>query len=299
MGNSYKAKGDNTYIEWIKHLEYVEKTIANLLLEIFEKNIGIDPLEEVITNRTVDELEFYHINDPDLKRLEIEEIKRQITKLSHKVATKYSLRYKKAKHGHIDMRRTIHNALKTDGIPIYLKYHRKIINKPELVLLCDVSQSVEIFSEFMLQLVYTIQNKFRSVRSFLFVDIIDEATSYFQNDDIAQALVEAFGHVQFSYSDISDFGRVFNIFSNKYLSKISPKSTVFILGDARNNGYPSDKEYLEKITQHVKKTIWLNPQPRDEWNKLDSIMNVYAPYCDQVFECCNMNQLKEVMEGIL
>lgn len=284
---------DYTYSQWVERLAYLEKTIEELLEEIFVRSFGESALEEIAFSANLREREFYRLN-----QLEVEEIRKRITKLARKLATKYASRYCRAKHGRIDLRRTVRHALMTKGTPIHLKYQEKIIRKPELVLLCDVSGSVAIFSEFMLQLVYTIQNRFRAIRSFLFVDVVDEVTEYFLNRDIEQALQKAFTKAYFSYSGFSDYGKVFTIFVNKYLAEISPKSTIIILGDARNNWRPDEREFLKKIKEHVRKILWFNPQPQCAWDTEDSIMSIYAPYCHQIFECRNLKQLENVIETI-
>ncbi|NPV28303.1 MAG: VWA domain-containing protein [Firmicutes bacterium] len=285
---------DATYTRWLEHLAYLENRIKELLEEFFVKNFGLEALEEIALSANLKEKEFHRLN-----QLEIEEIRKRITKLARKLASKYARRYRRAKRGEIDLRRTVRQAMLSGGTPIRLKYRKKVISKPELVLLCDVSGSVAVFSEFMLQLVYTIQNRFRAVRSFLFVDVIDEVTDYFLKQDLEEALHEAFSKAYFSYSGFSDFGKVFTIFANKYLPGVSPKSTVIILGDARNNWRPDEREFLQKIAERVRKVLWFNPQPQSGWDTEDSIMRIYAPYCRQVFECRNLKQLEDVIEAIL
>ncbi|MDH7578776.1 MAG: VWA domain-containing protein [Bacillota bacterium] len=285
---------DLTYTRWRDCLSYLENKIRELLEELFVKKFGREALEEIASSANLKEKEFYRLN-----QLEIEEIRKRITKLARKLASKYARRYRRAKRGEIDLRRTVRQALLTGGTPIRLKYRKKVLSKPELVLLCDVSGSVAVFSEFMLQLVYTIQNRFRAVRSFLFVDVIDEVTDYFVKRDIEEALHEAFSRAYFSYSGFSDFGKVFTIFANKYLFGVSPKSTIIILGDARNNWRPDEREFLQKIAERSRKVLWFNPQPQNAWDTEDSIMRIYAPYCRQVFECRNLKQLEDVIEAIL
>ncbi len=285
---------DVTYTKWLDCLTYLENKIKELLEAFFVQNFGQDALEEIAIFANLREKEFYRLN-----QVEVDEIRKRITRLARKLASKYARRYRRSKRGEIDLRRTVRQALLTGGTPIRLKYRRKVISKPELVLLCDVSGSVAVFSEFMLQLVYTIQNRFRAVRSFLFVDRIDEVTEYFLKRDIEEALQEAFSKAYFSYSGFSDFGKVFTIFTNKYLAGVSSKSTIIILGDARNNWRPDEKEYLQKIADQVRKVLWFNPQPQNCWDTEDSIMRIYAPYCRQIFECRNLKQLEEVIEAIL
>lgn len=190
-------------------------------------------------------------------------------------------------------------ALITGGTPMRLKYRKRVISKPELVLLCDVSGSVALFSDFMLQLVYTIQNRFSYVRSFLFVNTIDEVTEDLKNKNIQEGLESAFAKARYAMSPFSDYGRVFCEFEEKYLTGISPQSTLLILGDARNNYNHDEKEHLQKIQEHVRRVLWFNPQPKKHWDAEDSIISIYATYCRQVFECRNLKQLEEAIEAIL
>lgn len=282
------------YLRWQDCLSYLEEYIESQLEDLFVKKYGKEALEEIAAAANIREKEF-----SKLDQQQILEIRKRIGKLARRLATKYARRYRRAKHGEIDLRRTAREALITGGTPIRLKYKKKVISKPELVLLCDVSGSVALFSDFMLQLVYTIQNRFTYVRSFLFVNTIDEATEYFKNNDIQEALDLAFAKARYAMSPFSDYGRVFRHFAEKYLPIISPQCTLIILGDARNNYNRDEQEYLQKIEEHVRRIVWFNPQPREAWNTEDSIMNIYAPYCRQVFECRNLKQLEEVIEAIL
>ncbi len=282
------------YDRWLTNLGWLEGRIEQLLEERLVSLFGAEALDDIATAANLKEKEFYRLDN-----LEMEEIRRRISRLARKLASKYARRYRRAKRGEIDMRRTARQALLTGGTPVRLRYRRKKISKPELTVLCDVSGSVAVFSEFMLQLVYTIQNRFRAVRSFLFVDVVDEATLYFKNEDIEAALGEAFAKAYFSYSGFSDYGRVFTMFANNYLAEIDPRSTLIILGDARNNWRLDERDYFQKIAAHVRRILWFNPQPRDNWDREDSIMRIYAPYCRQVFECRNLRQLEDLIEAIL
>lgn len=287
---------DPVMAKYIERLEYVEQNIEEML-EQYKEHVDAGEQEEAGRLPVVEEIEFYRLDSLDVKQQEINEIKRRIDKLARKLATRYSRRYRKAKHGKIDLQRTMKSAFSTGGIPIHLRHRVKKVRKPDLILLCDVSRSVAPFSEFMLQLVYALQNKLSSVRTFLFVDIIDEVTEYFSGEDYEEAIKEAFNGADFSRTGVSDFGKIFSIFVAKYISEVPRSSTMMILGDARNNLYPSRDEYLETISRHVKRLIWLNPQPREEWDQEDNIMSTYAPYCQYVFECRNLKQLEEFINA--
>ena len=288
------------YPEYYKRLHYVEDTMLKLLVELFNENGQQNETDEYLDRADPREMDLYHLSIDDLHHIEVEQMRQCISKLARKISSRYSLRYKRAKRGNIDLRRTIQHAFSNSGgIPMKLRHKDRIISRPEIILICDVSESVANFSQFMLQLVYTIQNRFNFVRSFLFVDLIDEATSYFQDNDVEQAIGNALNRAKYSSGVFSDYGRVFDIFVQKYLPGISRRSTVIILGDARNNNFPTYGRSFEKIAEHVKKVVWLNPQLKEEWYSKDNIMDVYEPLCDQVFECKNLIQLERAMEELV
>ena len=288
------------YPQYYKRLKYVEDTMLKLLVELFNENGEQNDTEEYLDRADPREMDLYHLSLDQLNDIEIEQMRRFISKLARKISSRYSLRYKRAKRGNIDLRRTIQHAFSTSGgIPINLQHKERIISRPEMILICDVSESVANFSQFMLQLVYTIQNRFNFVRSFLFVDLIDEATPYFKENDVEHAIANALNRARYSSGVFSDYGRVFDVFVHKYLPGISRRSTVIVLGDARNNHFPTYGKSFEKIAEHVKKVVWLNPQPKDEWYSKDNIMDVYEPLCAQVFECRNLKQLEKAMEELV
>lgn len=285
---------ETVYLSWLDCLAYLSDYIESQLEDIFVREYGLEMLDEIADAANIREKDFVKLDS-----LQIQEIRKRISKLARKLATKYARRYRRAKHGKIDLRRTVKEALITGGTPMRLKYRKRVISKPELVLLCDVSGSVALFSDFMLQLVYTIQNRFSYVRSFLFVNTIDEVTEYFKNKNIQEALDLAFAKARYAMSPFSDYGRVFCEFEEKYLSGISPQCTLIILGDARNNYNYDEKERLQKFQEHVRRILWFNPQPKKNWDTEDSIMSIYSSYCRQLFECRNLKQLEEVIEAIL
>lgn len=295
-----KSGFDDQLTVYSERLQFVEETIRKILLEIFEQRVGMDVVkEQALGSANVEEMDFYCLDKADCYGAEIAEIRRRISRLAQKLASKKSRRYRRAKKGRVDLRRTIGASVSTGGVPVCLKYRRRATGKPELVLLCDVSRSVALFSEFMLQLVYAIQHHFRAVRSFFFIDAVDEVTEYFRNNDFRDAIRESLEHANFAFRGFSDYGRVFSMFANIYLQEISRRSTLVILGDARNNGYPDDRRYLEIISNHVRRVLWLNPQPGEEWNREDSIMDIYAGYCTGVYECRNLVQLESVVDEVL
>lgn len=295
-----RLERDSTNIEesirltWQENLRKMEELLFQELEKTLINQFGEIALETVLIRENISELDFFQLSSP-----QVNEIKKKITKMAHKLSTRLAFRYKRAHHGKVDLARTIKNVVAYGGVPIRPAFRDRHPTRPEFVILCDVSGSVKLFSEFMLQLVYSIQNRYLSVRTFVFVDIPDEATNFFRNRDIEEGLKEMYNRSKFSMSAFSDYGRVFKDFHEKHLESISRKTTLLILGDARNNYNQNFAEVFQKICRQAKKVIWLNPEPQENWNREDSIMSAYGASCHQIFECRNLKQLEALSKRII
>jgi uncharacterized protein with von Willebrand factor type A (vWA) domain len=167
-----------------------------------------------------------------------------------------------------------------------------------VVILCDISDSVLNASRFMLQFVYSIQDLYSKVRSFVFVSDLGEVTQLFEEHDIHKAIEMALGGNVIDVYSHSNFGRAFELFYKEHFSTITTKTTVLIIGDGRNNYNRPNEWVLREIQQKAKQLIWLNPENRMTWGVGDSEMPRYTPYCDVAEECRNLGQLYNVIEAI-
>jgi uncharacterized protein len=154
-------------------------------------------------------------------------------------------------------------------------------------------------SRFMLQFVYSLQDLYSRVRSFIFVAEIGEVTRLFEENDIHAAIDMALRGNLINVYAHSDFGRAFRTFHRDSLSAINKRTTVLVLGDARNNYNLPHEWVLREIRQRAKQVIWLNPESRLTWGFGDSEMDRYMPHCDLVEECRNLNQLYRVIDRLV
>lgn len=242
LESSHLQRKDPELVRQLKCLDYVEEIIKKLILGCIEEVSGQDTSGGDADSPNLEEKDFYHIKVQALSAGELDEMRYRIIRLAHRLASLKSRRNKKAVHGRVDLRRTMVKSLATGEVPLELKYRRSKIGKPSIVILCDVSKSVLPFSEFMLLLVYALQNRFHQVRSFLFVDLVDEVTEYLKGGDPVETIQDTLSLARASYGGITDLGRVFAMFTREYLPFISGKSTVIILSDACNNSYPPEKK---------------------------------------------------------
>jgi uncharacterized protein with von Willebrand factor type A (vWA) domain len=148
--------------------------------------------------------------------------------------------------------------------------------------------------------VYAIGAQFSKVRSFVFIDGIDEVTSYFDGvEDIADAVHRVNTEADVVWVDgHSDYGHALEVFWSKWGKEVGPKTTVLVLGDARNNYHASQNWVLTEMRHRARHVYWLNPEPRSYWDTGDSIVGEYGIHCDGVFECRNLRQLEGFVDHL-
>ncbi|MCL6635321.1 MAG: VWA domain-containing protein, partial [Peptococcaceae bacterium] len=229
---------------------------------------------------------------------QVEEIKKAVARMARSLAARLSYRRARYRKGEVDLRRTARCAARTGGIPLVLHRRARVPHRPDLVVLCDLSGSVSLFTGFMLQLIYAVQEKFTRVRTFAFVDDVEEVTELLKEMEPGEAIVRVIREARVARTPFSDYGAVWREFCRKYNDSVTPRTTVLVLGDARNNWKPPGLEYLGQIRERAARIIWLNPAPRERWDRDDSIISLYAPYCHRLIECRNLKQLREAARYI-
>lgn len=231
---------------------------------------------------------------------ELRQMRAAIRPLARKLAARMAQRRRLRRHGRLDVRRTIRRSLAAGGVPLDPAFRYPRVSRPDLFLLCDISGSVGEFASFTMALLYAMNAEFSRIRSFVFVDGIDEVTGVLEDRARALDAAHLLARAQVVWADgHSDYGRVFARFWSTYgHATVGPKTTVILTGDARNNYRDAGVEALRAIKEQARRVYWLNPEPRASWDTTDSIMSVYAPYCDGVFEARTLRQLEEFARGI-
>src|SRR5215467_880583 len=230
---------------------------------------------------------------------EVAQMKAVVARLARKIKDALALRQRQEEKGRLDSRRTIRQSLQYGGIPMEVRFRRRHREKPKLITLCDVSDSVRNASRFMLQLVWSLQECFSRVRSYVFVSEIAEVTQAFNTYPVDRAIEWALKSSSVDYHCRSDFGYAFSRFSRTEIDSLDRKTTVLILGDARNNYNDPQAWAIRQIRERVKGIIWLNPEGQWGWGIGDSVMPLYSPSCDIVKECRTVGQLVQVVDQLV
>jgi uncharacterized protein with von Willebrand factor type A (vWA) domain len=182
-------------------------------------------------------------------------------------------------------------------VPFRLVWRRRRPDRPRIVILCDISDSVRHVSRFMLELTYLLQDLFDKVRSFVFVSDIGETTALFREHEIGRAIALAYGGAVVSVYANSNYGQAFSRFRRSHLDAVTARTTVLVIGDGRNNYNPAHAAALGDIRRRSKRLVWLNPEPPASWSFGDSAMREYAPHCDRVELVYNLATLKQVIDS--
>ncbi|MBA2447068.1 MAG: VWA domain-containing protein [Chloroflexi bacterium] len=192
---------------------------------------------------------------------EMTEIARAVLVIAKRLATKESRRTRISTRSHlIDPRRTMRRNMKYGGTILELARKRRKIRKPRLVLICDVSRSMDTYSRFLLQFIHAMQNTLGKVESFVFSTTLTRVTPYFKNEDIQDALDRIAREVQ-DWSGGTRIGQSLQTFNERWARKLVDRHTiVLILSDGLDTG---DAEILrsamEELDERAAKVIWLNP----------------------------------------
>ena len=225
-----------------------------------------------------------------LDRGELDEVRRAVRSFAARLRGAARVRKRRARRGRIDPHRTLRRAMRTFGVPMSPAHVRRRKDKPRLVLLCDVSDSVRDVAGLLLEFVYSAHELFESTRSFVFVSELGEATKVFRRESPENAIAAA--HAIVPVTGNSNYGRAFDAFIARHRDAVDRRTTVVILGDGRTNYQRDGKEAIERVRARAKRVIWICPESRARWAEGDSAMARYAESCDEVLEATTARDLE-------
>jgi uncharacterized protein len=230
---------------------------------------------------------------------EVEEVREVIDKLVRKLKDIISRRYALSRRGILDVKKTLRKSARYQGIPVEIIFRKRPPKKGKIVTLCDISSSVWAAARFMLNILYSLQECFDKVKSFVFVSGLADVTEIFENEEINKAIEKVLKGLDLNYYAPTDYGETFRQFKLNHLDTLTKRTTLIIMGDARTNYLHPEDRILEEMRERCRRVIWLNPEPESIWNTGDSEMYAYKPHCHELRPCRNLNQLIEFIEELV
>jgi uncharacterized protein with von Willebrand factor type A (vWA) domain len=232
----------------------------------------------------------------NLERRDMDRMRVLVRQMAKKLAARYAKTRRRRLRGQLDTRRTLRRNMGWGGIPFITVWKQKRIEKPRVMVLCDVSGSVAAMSGFLLMFLYALNEALSDIRSFAFAGSLIEVSDILEKEAVEQAISKIMQRIGYGSSN---YGNSFADFEDGWMQFVNNKTTVIILGDGRGNRTDPRTDVIGRLSQRCKRIIWLNPEYRSAWGTGDSDMYRYAPFCNLVTVCNTLRHLERVITDIL
>ena len=261
--------------------EFVERQIA-----MRTKNAGRLLREEALSR-----IRLGNLDKSDMKIM-----RELIRKLAKRLATRHARRRKKAHRGMLDVRRTMRRNMSNDGLLFNLHWKRIKVERPRLVVMCDVSGSVAAVSRFFLMFLYSLDEVMPRTRSFVFSNRAGEISDKMAAGDMDEVMMQALRDYG---GGSTDYGMAMEDLAQAVLDEMDHRTTLLVLGDARSNFGDPGHLILKEMATRARRVIWLNPEPEASWNTGDSEMRRLGAYCSHVQVCNSVRDVERVLDNLL
>lgn len=191
---------------------------------------------------------------------ELNETARLARRIVRRLARNPSRRWKPVRSGpRVHLRRTLRQSLKTGGELVELSFKQRRPKRTKLVVVCDVSGSMDSYSRLLLQFVYGLQNSFARVETFVFSTSLARITMHLKNRTYRRALARLSTQVR-GWSGGTLIGASIAALNSEWLRLIDKRTVVVILSDGWDTGEPEQlAESLATLQRRAARLIWLNP----------------------------------------
>ncbi len=234
-----------------------------------------------------------------LSRAEVDRMQRAVRAMAEKLKARLVRRQRSRKRGTLNPIRTLRKNLSAGGVPMEPQFRERRPERPDVMVLCDVSDSVRNASRMMLLFTWTLQTLFARVRSFVFVSEIGEVTDLFKDTEPEKAIDLAVSGETISVASNSNYGYALATFARQWLGSVSRRTTVLVIGDGRNNYNPANVWALEDVKRKARRLVWISTEPRTSWGFGDSEMLQYAKACHQVVTVQTLADLEKVAQQLV
>ena len=224
-----------------------------------------------------------------------------IRELARHLATRPSRRSAPARHGaRIDLRRSMRRSVRHGLDLVELSHAARKTRKTRLVMLCDVSGSMDAFNPFLLQLMFGLQQALKSSRTLVFSTEVTEITHFLRRRSVDETLREIGDKVR-HWSGGTDVGAALAALNRGLLREGSSRSTVLIvISDGYDNGAPARiAEELAASKRRIRTLVWINPMfGASTFTVRAAGMQAAMPYIDHFLPAFNAKALHVLVKGL-
>ncbi|MPZ14798.1 MAG: VWA domain-containing protein [Chloroflexi bacterium] len=238
----------------------------------------------------------------DFRPDELAAVARTCVSIARRIAMRRSRRVKPTNRGsRVDPRRTIRRNLRYGGTILELARLERKIRKPRIVLICDVSRSMEQYSMFLLQFIHSMQNVIGRVESFVFSTSLHRVSSYFKRTDIMTAVDEISEEIP-DWSGGTRIGESMRTFNERFARRlVDPRTVVVVLSDGLDTGETDLLgRQMAQLQARCGRLLWLNPLlGRESYEPLARGMLAALPYVDVFAAAHNLASLQRLADSIV
>jgi len=231
-----------------------------------------------------------------IQRRDFEHMRRIVRRMARRLATRYDRRRKHTKRGVLDVRRTLRRSMPHGGIPFETVWKQTKIERPKIMVICDVSQSVAAAAEFLLLFLYSLNEVIATLRAFAFSSNLVEVSDLLEEHPVERAIPAVLEKIGFRSTD---YGRSLADFDEGFMDAVDRRTTIIILGDGRSNNSDPRIDLMRRLHDRSKSVIWLNPEPETFWGSGDSEMLRYRTFCHVAKTCSTVEDLERIIDDVL
>ena len=224
---------------------------------------------------------------------ELQEIARVARRLVRKLASMPSRRWKPVRRGpRVNLRRSLRTSLRTGGELIELSFKQRKQKKTKLVVICDVSGSMDLYSRLLIQFTYALQNSLARVETFVFSTSLKRISGHLKNRSYERAL-ESLAETR-GWSGGTLIGPSLAVFNSNWPELVDKRTIVIILSDGWDTGEPEELSgALASLKRRAGRLVWLNPLlGNPAYEPLTRGMQAALPHIDVFAPLHNLQSLR-------
>ena len=231
---------------------------------------------------------------------EINQSRRMMAQLTWKMDLRRTRRLIPGRGQQLDLRKTLRLNLKYGGEPIELAHLTQKDKLRPLVLICDVSGSMERYTRILLHFIHTISGEVEQVEAFLFATRLTRITRYLIHRGVDQTVDEV-AKVVPDWAGGTRIGQALKTFNFQWLRRVlSGGAVVLIISDGWDRGEPELlAQEAARLQRSCHRLIWLNPLlGSPEYQPLTRGMQAAMPYVDDFLPVHNLNSLESLAKHL-
>ncbi len=219
-----------------------------------------------------------------------------VRRMAKRLATRYARKRRNAKRGRLDVRSTLRRSMGHGGIPFEIVWKTKVLHKPKIVVICDVSRSVATAAQFLLLFLYALGEAVEKLDAYAFSDRLVSVSDLLGQQTVDDAITAILARIGFRPTN---YGRALDDFRELSGATLDRRTTVIVLGDGRSNGADPRLDLMREIADRSRAVIWLNPEPETFWDQGDSEMHAYRRFCTVARTCNTLKGLEQIIDEVL